>query len=246
LKLELQARDIQIMKFVFACRVVTYDQIIRRHFPKTHVVVARRRIRRLADCGYFKVGMLELAGKAIRIVQPLPLLWPLIQEKWPFSVDAPHFKSESQEHDVRLAEVVLRFERLKGYRSFLTENLLQSSSALAEDPRFRDMAKFQSDGALTFEDRDGRLRIYAVEFEFSKKTPERYRQKLTDYYLARGIDGVLYVSPEREIERLVARIDGEISQDRESIVRFASEESALKDQEKITFSIREEPSIELS
>src|SRR5207253_7728031 len=98
LKIEVQARDIQILKFVFACRAVSYDQIIRRHFPKTHEVVARRRIRKLADCGYLKVSVMELFGKVARVVQPLPQIWPLIREKWSLEVDTPHFKSESLEH----------------------------------------------------------------------------------------------------------------------------------------------------
>ena len=245
MKLEIQARDIQIMKFVFACRVVSYSQIIRRHFPKTHEVVARRRIRGLAECGYFKISALELSGKVVRIVQPLPDLWPLIQQKWPLEVDSPHFKSESLEHDVRMAEMFIRFEKLKCFRSFFTENLLQSSSALAEDPRFRDLAKIQSDGALTIEDSKGNLRIFGVEFELSKKSPDGYRQKLIDYYLAKGIDGVFYVSPSRQIHTLLTRMEEEVGKDREPLVWRTYEENTLGDSTKIIFHNRKEQSLEL-
>jgi hypothetical protein len=234
------------MKFVFACRAVTYDQIARRHFPKTNEIVVRRRIRRLADAGYLKIGVIDLAGKVVRVVQPLPAMWPVISEKWQFAVDTPHFKSESPEHDVRMAEVFMRLEKLTSYRSFFTENLLQSSTALAEDPRFKDAARIQSDGALTVVDAKGVSKIYAVELELSKKTPDRYRQKFIDYYLAHSLDGVLYVSPEREVVSLVARIDQEISRDRDSIVHFAFESSVLSANPKIIFSNREEQKIELA
>jgi len=30
-------------------------------------------------------------------------MWPIIGEAWPFEVNAPHYKSESIEHDVRAA-----------------------------------------------------------------------------------------------------------------------------------------------
>lgn len=233
------------MRFVFACRAVTYDQILRRHFSKTHETIAWRRIRKLSERGFFKVGVLALSGKTFHVVQPLPALWPLICEKWPFAVDTPHFKSESIEHDIRLAEVFLRFEKLNCFRSFFPENLLQSSLALAEDPRFKDAAKLQSDGALTVADANGDLRVYAIELELSKKSPGRYRQKFVDYYLARGIDGVLYISPEREVEVLVARIDQEIRESREGIVRFAYEACVLSDVPKLIFSNQEESCLEL-
>jgi hypothetical protein len=233
--LEVQPRDIQIMKFVFACRVVTYDQIIQRHFKNTHVIVASRRIRRLANAGFFKLRMMEVNGRGCRIVQATPSLWPFINEKWPFEIDVPHFKSESPEHDVRLTSLILRLEQLRGYRSFYTENLLQSSTVLAEDPQFRDLARLQSDGALAVVDTAGRSRLFAIEFELSKKTPDRYRQKFINYYLGRGFDGVLYVSPERQIERLISRIDDEVRQGRPSIVHFADEQLALSQMAKITF-----------
>lgn len=241
----IQPRDIQIFKFVFACRAVSYDQIIRRHFPKTKPIVACRRLRKLSNAGFLKVSALELFGKIVRVVQPLPQVWPLICEKWPLTVDTPHFKSESLEHDVRMADVFMKFERLKCYRSFFTENLLQSSIALAEDPRFKSLAKLQADGALTITDAAGNSKVYGVEFELSKKSPEGYRQKLIDYYLAKGIDGVLYVSPKREVQSLLTRIENEIGKDRTSLVWFSSEESALTATDKIIFRNRKGQILEL-
>jgi hypothetical protein len=243
--IKLQPRDIQIMKFAFACRAVTYDQIVRRHFQGIRTKTAWRRIRRLADSRFFKISVIDVRGKSARVVQPLPSIWPVICEKWPIAMDTPHFKSESLEHDARMTEVYLRLQKLSCYRSFFTENMLQSSLALAEDPRFQDAVKIQSDGVLTIADAKGNLRIYAVELELSKKSPDRCREKLTDYYLARGIDGVLYVSPEREVERLITRIDEEIRSGRDSIVHFAYEEIVFSESSKITFTNPEGGIIEL-
>lgn len=139
----------------------------------------------------------------------------------------------------------MKLERLKCFRSFFTENLLQSSLALAEDPRFKSLAKLQADGALTVADASGNLKVYGVEFELSKKSPEGYRQKLIDYYLAKGIDGVLYVSPKREIQSLLTRIEDEIGKDRPSLVWFSSEESALTSTDKIIFRNRKGQTLEL-
>lgn len=227
MKLQLQPRDIQVMKFVFACRAVTYDQIVRRHFHGIDKKTAWKRLRRLSKYGFFKISSMEINCKSVKVVQPLGTIWPAIREKWTFLIDTPHFKSESVEHDVRMAEVILRFEQLNCFRSFFPENLLQSSLALAEDPRFKDAVKLQSDGVLTFVDARGNFRAYGVELELSKKSPERYREKLVNYYLARGLDGVLYVSPEREIQRLLARVDEEIRLQRDSILHFSYERDVV-------------------
>ncbi len=245
MKLMIQQRDIQIMKFVFACRVVTYDQITRRHFPKTAARVARRRIRNLALHGYFKLGHIGIADNVHRTVQPTPAVWPLIGEKWPFNVDKPHYKSESIEHDVRMAEIVMRFEKLTGYRSFFTENLLQSSSAIANDPRFRDLDKVQPDGILTVQDQNGIEKTFAIELELSKKVPDRYQEKFINYYLARGIDAVLYITSDTQIAAVVARADREIGKERDPIVRFLSEKTALIPGSKMIFTNGQEPEIEL-
>jgi len=177
------------------------------------------------------------------MVQPLPKIWTAIGEKWPVTIENPLFKSESPEHDIRLAEVLLSLERLKGFRSFFTENLLQSSTALANDPRFRDLAKNHADGGLTLEDERGSLKTYGVEFELSKKSLEGYRDKLLDYYLAQGIDGVFYICSNPGIKTLLARADAEIGKDRRPIVWFADESSVHSGSNEITFSNHREQTL---
>jgi hypothetical protein len=161
--------------------------------------------------------------------------WPLISENWGFDVDNPHFRSESVRHDFGLTEVALKFEGLQSFARFLPENLLQSSSALAVDPIFRDIIKLQSDGVLILKDKEGRSILYAVEYEISKKSPDRYLKKLRGYYQAGGIDGVLYVCGNQEIADAVARADQQARTENESIVFLAGESGVLKSETKMIF-----------
>ncbi len=73
-----------------------------------------------------------------------------------------------------MAKVFMKIKKLKYFRRFFTENLLQPSLALAEYPRFRSLAKLQADGRLTITTAAGNLKIYVVEFELSEKSPEGY------------------------------------------------------------------------
>jgi hypothetical protein len=231
----IQPRDRRIMRHVFAHRVVTYDQVRRKFFPTNFETVSRKRIRKLVKHGYFRSSGAEYHGQLVRVLSLTEKSWPLIAEKWGFEVDKPYFRSESAEHDFRLAEIGLRFEKLTLFARFLPENLLQSSSFLASDPLYRDVVNLQSDGVLVLKGKEGRSILYAVEYEISKKAPERYARKLEGYYRAGGIDGVLYICGDQEIADSVARADRKARTGRDSIVFLALESGVLTSEAKIIF-----------
>lgn len=233
--IEIQPRDLKIMRHVFAHRVLTYDQISRRFFPKNYETVARNRIGKLVQHGYFRSFGAEKKKRLVRCLSLAEKSWPLISKKWGFEVDSPHFRSESVEHDFRLVEVALKFEGLQSFVRFLPENLLQSSSVLASDSIFRDAVNLQSDGVLILKGNDGGEILYAVEFEISKKAPDRYVRKLEGYYQAGGLDGVLYICGNQEITTAVAQADRKARTGNESIVFLAGESSVLKSETKIIF-----------
>ncbi len=230
---------------VFACRVASYSQIASRCFGDRHKTTAYRRIRKLCDNGLLRANVALSDRFEEKYVEATERSWKAIRELWPFVVDCPHFKSESPIHDLRLNEIAFRLEKLKTFRAFYTENLLQSSSALAQDSSVRDLVRVQADGALLLNGPDGRLYTYGIELEISKKTPERLREKLSAYYLARGISGVIYISSEREILSSLARIDQELREDRKSILHLGMENEVLKSKEKIIFRNAKEHAIEL-
>lgn len=228
MKIQIQQRDEQLLKFIYACRVVTPRQVLNRHFSGRHKTAGYARIRALTKAGLIRIGAIGMNGRFTRYIQPLPKCWDIISEKWAFDVDCPHFKSESPEHDIRVTEVLMRLEKLSGFRSFFTENLLQSSSALAEDPRFGALSRIQSDGALTIIGKNGLPEIYAFELELNKKSLDRYREKLTSYFLAKGIDGVFYVSPKTAVPTALAKVEAEFGEHRMPLVWVATEEQALR------------------
>ena len=233
--IEIQHRDLQIMRFAFAFRVVTYSQIRRKFFAKNHESAARNRINLLSKHGYLKSIGTDSNGRLHKCVCPTEKAWSMIANSWDYEVDRPHFRSESIEHDFRLAEVSLKFEKLTLFQSFATENLLQSSSYLASHAYYRDLVNIQSDAALSMKDAEGTEFLYAIEFEISKKSPDRYRQKLGAYYKAGGIDGVIYICGSQEVLDLIARTDREIRTNEASVVYLGSEDDVLKSNEKMIF-----------
>jgi hypothetical protein len=204
--MQLQKRDREILKFVYLFRAVSFSQLQNRFFSKTFRTVGSRRIRMLASAGYMRIFQTGEEPLKYRYVQLTDKGWNEIRELWPFEIDNPLIKSESPIHDLRLASLVPAFERLSTMRQFMTENLLQSSGALKDDPKFSALSRLQSDGAIVLKPQNGDEYLYGFEFEISKKTPDRYREKLMNYYLASGIDGVLYVSNSQSILDAIARM----------------------------------------
>jgi DNA-binding PadR family transcriptional regulator len=243
--LEIQERDTRILKFVFACKVASYPQIVQRCFSGCDKSIAYRRIRKLCKDGFLKPFVATNHELEIKYVETTEKAWKAIREQWSFEIDRPHYRSESPLHDLRLNEIFFSLEKLASFRSFYTENLLQSSSALAQEPNLRDLAKFQADGALTIAGRENRSYTYGVELEISKKIPDRYREKLASYYMARKISGVIYICSEREILNSLAQVDAEIRGEKKSILFLGLEDEVLKANGKMYFKNAKEQGIEL-
>lgn len=233
--IEIQPRDLAILRHVFAHRVATYDQVHRKFFSQNFESVSRNRIRKLVLEGYLRTSVCERGQSLIRVLSLTEKTWPLISQEWDFDVDKPHFHSESVKHDFGLTEVAFKFEKLSSFVRFLPENLLQSSSELAADPFFRDAIKLQSDGVLVLNDEDGGSFVFAVEYEISKKAPDRYIKKLEAYYRVGGIDGVLYVCGNQQILDAVARADRQARTGNESTVFLNLEANVLKSETRIIF-----------
>lgn len=232
---ELQERDIKMLKFIYASRAASHNQILTRYFKNCHRTAAYRRIRCLRKENLLRVDSTVVDNKLQQYLRITEKAWGMIQSSWPFIIDSPYFKSDSPAHDLRLNSIFFCVERLKSFRSFMTENLLQSSSVLKEDIKFRDLARLHADGALVLVGPDRKTYVYGVELELSKKAPERYQEKLQSYYRADGIDGVIYITADQEIQSSLAKIDADLCKQRDSILYLSSESDVLKADQRMYF-----------
>lgn len=241
----LQERDRKILKFIYAYRVVSVAQIQRRYFAKTFRTVGPRRIRQLANEGLLQSFVTGEGPNVYNCLRLTEKGQQATSEHWNVEIDNPLLKSESPIHDLRVAQLAESFERLSTFNSLFTENLMQSSTALSDDERLKALTQLQADGALVLSPPKAPLYFYGLEFEISRKSPERYRDKLTNYYTAKNVDGVLYISDSQVILDTVARADTAIRSKRTSILHLALEKDVLNSTGKIQFSKADGGNIEL-
>ncbi len=232
---QLQERDIKILKFVYASRVVSQGQISSRYFNGCHPTAAYRRLKKLRSDNLLMLESTVVNDESQEYICLTEKGWELICNSWPFTIESPLLKSDSPAHDLRLNEIFFRFEKLKSFKSFMTENLLQTSSTLKTDIKFRDLSRLNADGALVLIGPDQRTYVYGIELELSKKSPERYQEKLKSYYRADGIDGVIYITSHQAIQNSLAKIDEDLCKLRDSILYLGSEADVLRANQRMYF-----------
>lgn len=225
---------------------MTLDQIRREFFTGRHKTASSKRLLDLSRCGLIKADSIMRNGKMCKCFFPDQKCVELISSGWDFVIDKPHVKSESPEHDIRTTELRIRLEKLSQFNSYFSENLLQSSSQIAEDVVLGDFVKVQPDGVLVIENRDEAPLVYAVECEISAKTVVRYAQKLASYYLSSKVNGVLYVCSKQSIIECLKEADAEVRRNRKSILYFALEKDVLTSFNKITFTNAKEGILEFT
>lgn len=244
--LKLQQRDVDILRFVYAHRAVSFSQVWKKFFSGKAKSTVSMRLLGLCKDGYLDQGLHYTNGKyAQRYFMPRENLYGLVRHHWGFELDKPLYRSDSVMHDLRAVDIAVRFEKLSQFQKLLTENVLQSSSALLDDPNFGGLVRLNADGALVVSGKSGRSYLFGLEVEVSKKSPERYKSKLNAYYLTSGIQGVIYVYSDETIRTLLAKADSEIRKDKKSLLHFVSESDALSNLEKITVFNAKEGSFDL-
>ena len=227
MSVELQRRDMEVLKCVFEQRALSYDQIQRHFFSGRTKSVPSSRLMRLWDEG--------LVGKECRLDKNLMSRYFVPTAKgfaagrssWRYWIDNPHFKSESIDHDIRAAEVALKFKKLKCCVEYLPENLLQSSAELKESQDFGAFVRIQSDAALVLRGKTGGEFLFGLEVELSTKTAERYKAKLSHYYIEQRVNGFFYICGNQSVANAVAKADEELRGDKESRLHTALEKDVI-------------------
>ena len=246
MSIEIQARDVKILKYVFENRVATPQQIRRVAFPNNQKSVVSRRLCLLRDEGLLKQHGLIRNNKLQIYYETTEKAFAKICHSWQFVVDKPHFQSESPLHDIRLADLRTEFEKLKCFDSFIPENLLESSTEIQEDAQFCNVTRVHPDAALFLKDKLGQKHLFAIEFEGSKKSQDRYFEKLSSYRLRNRLRGVIYICSEQQIMNSLARIDAELRGERDSYLYFGLESEVLNFQDKMFFKNAKEHGVQFS
>ena len=230
------SRDMRLMQSLFESKVMSREQIGNQFFLDVSIKTVNRRLQKLMVLGLVK-------RKPIAVEYGVFYGYSLTQKglakitpTLPYQVKAVRASSECPLHDIALNNIRKAFESKPTVQCYYTENVLQSCDEYHEDERFQPFVELNSDAMAEVNTRIGALNL-AIEFDATHKSHRRYSQKIDDYYVEYGIDGVLYVCASRYILHALLRIDKEASERHacEPKLYFALLEDVTGTAGKITF-----------
>ena len=205
------SRDLRIMRSLFEGKVMSREQIGNQFFSDVSKHTVNRRLRKIVDLGLIKGkpvanGHKFFYGYSLTqrgLAQVKPLL--------PYKVTATRSSSECPVHDLSLNDIRQVFESRSGVQHYYTENVLQTSIDLQNDEKFRPFIRLNSDAMAEVDSKAGVLNL-AIEFDATHKSKQRYSQKIDDYYVEYGVDGVLYICANKYILHALLKADREVSE----------------------------------
>ena len=228
-KVILCSRDMRIMRSLFEGKVMSREQINKQFFPDVSKYTVNIRLNKIMSLGLIKRKPIaiergvfygySLTQKGLAEIKPtLPRYLLEAQknlrrcsERESERYKKPYERSEYTLHDIALNDIRKAFERRSTVQRYYTENVMQSCNEYHDDSKFQPFIELNSDAMAKVDTRIGILNL-AIEFDATHKSKHRYRQKVNDYYIEQGVDGVLYICAHNYILQALFKVDREVSE----------------------------------
>lgn len=201
-------RDIEIIQFIFEQRAVS-AKLLAKLFFKSSRVTAKTRLSTLEKRGYLKKGTVHIESRPATYFQITDKSLQELKPKYKFQIDKSAWRSDSISHDIDLAQIRKWLEASKLIEEIIPECVLQSCSQFQESDAMREFVSLNSDAYIRMKGKNRSFEV-ALEYEASGKKRERYRKKLSDYYLASHIAAVLYICDSKTTAKAILAKDKEV------------------------------------
>ena len=210
-----------MFKYLLHKKAARPDQIARDIFPGVHKSAVYRRLQKLRNANYIENNSIHLEGRP-QIFYHLSLKGlSILDESGRYSFAHPRLKSDSVAHDLDLVDLDHHIGKLRVVEDFFTENEIKSYEHFGNSKVFQKFQSIETDRILLL-NLPEKIRYVGLEFEKSRKSKERYRSKILDYYLAKEIDAVFYICESNGTKDLIKKIDFEFSKDFSQKVYFTT------------------------
>jgi hypothetical protein len=228
----LMPRDRELLRYLFATKGATRDQINRDIFGSISPKTVNRRLKKLKTA-----GLIDSSSKFVeRFLGIYFASRSAIKSGYVYNFSLPRIETRSSnlEHELALVDIRHKFLNLKNLEHYLTENELQSGVWRGKDHQYDDYIRLNSDAFL-------RAKIGknfysgAIEYEHSEKGKSRYESLFSDYYLSPNVSFVFYIVDHEKFFDTVFRNDKNVRGSRKGIIFVSTLENVLKAEKSISF-----------
>lgn len=224
---EITARDIQILHFVFEHRAVSFSQIANKFFYNASVPTVYIRLDKLRKSGWLTKTFVLWKNKRCSVFGITDKGILQIVDLYRYKLTRSEFKSDSITHDLGLVNLRERLEKTKMLAEYFSESTLQSCGQFSEHEKLSAFVRSNSDAALIIQTPKNKF-YAALEYEVSDKLESRYAKKLTEYYYSSTVGAVFYVCGDASIEKIIRKADADVGANFEPKVFTCLEETIHK------------------
>ena len=245
-KVVLTKRDQDILLFIFEQKIVAFEQIHSKFFQNVSRNRSLTRLNKLWKSGHLlKINKYTPQNKPITMYEVQSKGIKAIKEYRSCKNKVLGIKSDSPFHDCVLAQLRIKLENCNEIVEYYTENGIKYLEYGEKESDLAPFIKLRSDGILKIKGIH-QTYLFAFEYERSKKSLERYHQKLLQYYFEKGISVVLYVCNNDHIKNLIVEADKMICDKFDSKIFIINEKEFLSSTKKIQFKNLNNTKFELS
>ena len=205
--MNITGRDIQLLHYLHAVKVATYQQIHRDLYPEYQPRSVCNRIVKLERSGLVGGTQNRLHSCGERIISLSKKGFQKFVEKG--NESRCEFKSEVVNHDLRLVDIRYTLMNLENCSSYYTENQIQTWGHHEYGNEILRFVRLNSDAIAKISFAKGDLWA-VIEYEDAEKAAQRYDPIVRKYYLSEDVAIVLYICKSENTVRKICDIEKSI------------------------------------
>ncbi len=211
-KIIITDRDERLFKYLFAHKGASIKQIHRDIFPESNERKVYRRTQKLRNYGLINAnvysekiqfGVFNITKKGLRHVYDLDE-----------DLKSCELTSGNLQHDGRLLDLKILLSKMQCFDFYATENEIESGISENINYPITAFKELHCDALLGIE-WEGQKLNFAIEYENSEKSAQRYYDHLQNYYAYPSIENVIYFTKNNKISRRIINADKKILENRD-------------------------------
>lgn len=230
----LTGRDITCLAHLHALKVMTLKQINRDIFKRDHSTCYKR-IKKFTQKKLVSLVPIDfeidhsfvyaLTRKGMRIVT----------SNYKEIIDGKRFKSNSVNHDLKLANVRSKLIRLNMVKSYASENQIQTYKSYTTDEDLRIFKEMRVDAMMSVQSQNKPRINIPLELEIATKSNAEYEAKVREIYYHKGIKFLFYICEDKSTEQKIKKIELKLRGDQREKIFYLSYDELLSSLESVTF-----------
>lgn len=243
--MKLTGRDQAIVKFLFENKISSFAQLKARFFNHASDKALYRRLSKLRKANLVTKSIIfDCTGKQVSTFSATKTGIKALLELSNTDLLGVKLKSDSANHDVKLVDIRLDIETREKVHDYKTENqiLLDSSNG---DSKFDLFKELGTDAAVKIELQKDWIEWIPIEFELTRKTLERSKEKLQRYLLEKSIPALILIVKDQSLREMFQKLETELVDQTKSKILYSVYSDTVKNEDQCIFHLSNGKQIDL-